>query len=246
MAPALTAVTDSVHFVYTDLVNWTLVTDGTGVMLIDAGFPGHRQDVLDSMHQLGFGIEDLRAILLTHAHIDHFGTAIWFAKTHGTPVYCHAAEVGHSKREYLEQAGATDILPHIWQPRFLRWTLAISRKGGMVRDGISTTQALTEDVAAGLPGQPMAIPTPGHTGGHCSFVVDGVLVSGDAIVSGHPLLARTGPQLLPSMFNHDDEGCVRSLAALAMLDTEVLLPGHGPVWRGSIREAAEKAAAQAG
>jgi glyoxylase-like metal-dependent hydrolase (beta-lactamase superfamily II) len=116
----------------------------------------------------------------------------------------------------------------------------------MVRDGISTTQALTEDVAAGLPGQPMAIPTPGHTGGHCSFVVDGVLVSGDAIVSGHPLLARTGPQLLPSMFNHDDEGCVRSLAALAMLDTEVLLPGHGPVWRGSIREAAEKAAAQAG
>jgi glyoxylase-like metal-dependent hydrolase (beta-lactamase superfamily II) len=246
MAPALNAVTDSVHFVYTDLVNWTLVTDGTGVMLIDAGFPGHRQDVLDSMHQLGFGIEDLRAILLTHAHIDHFGTAIWFAKTHGTPVYCHAAEVGHSKREYLEQAGATDILPHIWQPRFLRWTLAISRKGGMVRDGISTTQALTEDVAAGLPGQPMAIPTPGHTGGHCSFVVDGVLVSGDAIVSGHPLLARTGPQLLPSMFNHDDEGCVRSLAALAMLDTEVLLPGHGPVWRGSIREAAEKAAAQAG
>ena len=26
-------------------------------------------------------------ILLTHAHVDHFGSAIWFAKTHGTPVY---------------------------------------------------------------------------------------------------------------------------------------------------------------
>ena len=73
-------------------------------MLIDAGFPGSRDDVLDSMRQLGFGVDDLRAILLTHAHIDHFGSAIWFAKTHGTPVYCHAAEVGHSKREYLEQA----------------------------------------------------------------------------------------------------------------------------------------------
>ena len=239
MAPALTAITDNVHFVQTDLVNWTLVTDESGVMLIDAGFPGHRDDVLDSLRQLGFGVDDLRAILLTHAHIDHFGSAIWFAKTHGTPVYCHAAEVGHSKREYLEQAGAADILPHIWQPRFLKWTVAISRKGGMVRDGIPTTQALTEDVS--LPGQPMAIPTPGHTGGHCSFVVDGVLVAGDALVTGHPLLTRVGPQLLPDLFNHDQEGCVRSLAALGMLDTEVLLPGHGPVWRGSIRDAAEQA-----
>jgi glyoxylase-like metal-dependent hydrolase (beta-lactamase superfamily II) len=245
MAPAPTAITDSVHFVQTDLVNWTLVTDGNGVMLIDAGFPGHRDDVLGSLRQLGFGVDDLRAILLTHAHIDHFGTAIWFAKTHGTPVYCHATEVGHSKREYLEQAGPAEVLPRIWQPRFLKWTVAISRKGGMVRDGIPSTQALTEDVAAGLPGKPMAIPTPGHTGGHCSFVVDGVLVAGDALVTGHPLLTRNGPQLLPELFNHDQDGCVRSLAALGLLDTDVLLPGHGPVWRGSIREATEKAAAQA-
>jgi glyoxylase-like metal-dependent hydrolase (beta-lactamase superfamily II) len=241
MAAALTPITDHVHFAETDLVNWTLVTDDDGVMLIDAGFPGQRDEVLDSLRRLGFGVDDLRAILLTHAHVDHFGTAIWFAKTHGTPVYCHAAEVGHSKREYLEQAGPADIVPHFWQPRFVKWTLAISRKGGMVRDGIPTTQALTEDVAAGLPGKPMAIPTPGHTGGHCSFVVDGVLVAGDALVTGHPLLTHVGPQLLPNMFNHDQDGCVRSLGALGMLDTDVLLPGHGPVWRGSILEAVNRA-----
>ena len=211
MAPALTAISDSVHFAHTDLVNWTLVTDRNGVMLIDAGFPGNRDDVLASLRQLGFGIDDLRAILLTHAHIDHFGSAIWFAKTHGTPVYCHAAEVGHSKREYLEQASPMDIVTHIWQPRWLKWSVAITRKGAMMRDGIPTTQALTEEVAASLPGEPMAIPTPGHTGGHCSFVVDGVLVSGDALVTGHPLLASNGPQLLPELFNHDQDGCVRSL-----------------------------------
>jgi len=245
MAAALTRITDRVHFAYTDLVNWTLVTDGNGVMLIDAGFPGNRDDVLDSMRQLDFGVDDLRAILLTHAHIDHFGSAIWFAKTHGTPVYCHAAEVGHSKREYLEQASPIDIATHIWQPRWLKWSVAISRKGAMTRDGIPSTQALTEDVATGLPCKPMCIPTPGHTSGHSSFVVDGVLVAGDAVVTGHPVSARKGPQLLPALFNHDQDGCVRSLAALGLLDTDVLLPGHGPVWRGSIREATEKAAAQA-
>lgn len=68
-----------------------------------------------------------------------------------------------------------------------------------------------------------------------------MLVSGDALVTGHPLAPRGGPQLLPTLFNHDQDGCVRSLDALAMLDAEVLLPGHGPVWRGSIREAADTA-----
>ena len=241
MAAVLEAITDSVHFAYTDLVNWTLVTDGDGVMLIDAGFPGSRDDVVASLQELGFGVDDVRAILLTHAHIDHFGSAIWFAKTHGTPVYCHAEEVGHSKREYLEQASPVDVAKRIWQPRYLAWTVAITRKGALTHEGIGSTAALTEDVAAGLPGTPMAIPTPGHTGGHCSFVVDGVLVSGDALVTGHPLLSREGPQLLPTLFNHDQDGCVRSLAALGLLDTEVLLPGHGPVWRGSIREAARQA-----
>ncbi len=44
MAPDLTAVTDRVHFVRTDLVNWTLVADDDGVVLIDAGFPGSRDE----------------------------------------------------------------------------------------------------------------------------------------------------------------------------------------------------------
>src|SRR4051794_11938490 len=111
MAAALTAITEHVHFAETDLVNWTLVTDDSGVMLIDAGFPGHRDDVLDSLRQLGFGLDALRAILLPHAHIAHFGTAIWCAKSHGTPVFCHGAEAGPPKREYLEQAGPADIVP---------------------------------------------------------------------------------------------------------------------------------------
>lgn len=241
MPADLTAVTDKVHFARTDLVNWTLVCDDNGVMLIDAGFPGSRDDVLTSLRQLGFGPHDVRAILLTHAHIDHFGSAIWFAKTHGTPVYCHADEVGHSKRKYLQQASPADLLAHAWQPRWIKWSLEIALKGALVRRGIPTTEALTEDVAENLPGRPLAIPTPGHTGGHCSYVVDGVLVSGDALVTGHPLAPSAGPQLLPAPFNHDDQGCVRSLAALAMLETDTLIPGHGELWIGPIREAVRQA-----
>ena len=187
MAPDLTAVTDRVHFVRTDLVNWTLVADDDGVVLIDAGFPGSRDEVLWSLNRLGFGVADLRAILLTHAHIDHFGSAIWFAKTYGTPVYCHAAEVGHARRDHLEQASPRDIAVRAWQPRYLKWAVTVMRKGGLTHEGIPTAEALSADVAAGLPGTPQVIATPGHTGGHCSYLVDGVLVSGDALVTGHPL-----------------------------------------------------------
>ena len=240
---ALTAITDSVHFAQTELVNWTLVTDDSGVLVIDAGFPGQRDEVIDSVRQLGYGIDDIRAFLLTHAHVDHFGSAIWFAKTHGTPVFCHAAEVGHAHREYLEQVSIGDLIGKLWRPRYLKWSMTIGFKGALRRAGIPTAHALTEEVAAALPGTPMAIPTPGHTGGHCSYLVDGVLVSGDALVTGHPVSKVQGPQLLPGLFNHDQDSCERSLGALGMLDTDVVLPGHGPVWRGPIREAAERAAA---
>ncbi len=241
MAPVLTAVTDHVHVAKTPLVNWTLVAGESGVMLIDAGFPGSRDDVLTSLRGLGFGPTDVQAILLTHAHIDHFGSAIWFAETHGTPVYCHADEVGHSTREYLQQASPVDLVAHAWQPRWVKWSLEIARKGALVRAGIPTTEALTEDVAESLPGRPLAVPTPGHTSGHCSYLVDGVLVTGDALVTGHPVAPRSGPQLLPTVFNHSQVDCVRSLAALAMLETDVLIPGHGDVWRGPIREAVRQA-----
>ncbi len=242
MGLTLTAVTDRVHLAHTPLVNWTVVADDAGVVLIDAGFPGQRDDVLKSLRELGFGPGDVSAILLTHAHVDHLGTAIWFAREHGTPVYCHTGEVGHARREYLQQVSPMALAGQLWRPRWLRWSAEVAANGGLVRDGIPDAAALTAEIAAGLPGSPVPVPTPGHTGGHCSYVVDGVLVTGDALITGHPLARRDGPQLLPSMFNHDDDGCRRSLSALAATGAQVLIPGHGQLWRGPVGEAVRRAA----
>lgn len=245
MAAALKTVTEGVYLAHGEAVNWLLVTDDTGVMLIDAGYPGDRDDVVASLRKLGYAAGDVRAILLTHAHVDHLGSAIWFAREHGTPVYCHPGEVGHAKRETLQQVSVVDIALRLWRPRWARWAVHTARNGGLVRDGIPTVQPLTAQVAAELPGRPMAIPTPGHTSGHCSYLVDGVLASGDALITGHPLLSHGGPQLLPAVFSYSQDDCIRSLAALALVATETLAPGHGDVWRGPIREATERATALA-
>jgi glyoxylase-like metal-dependent hydrolase (beta-lactamase superfamily II) len=245
-APTLVQVTDSVHLVQGEAVNWTIVADGTGVMLIDAGYPGDREDVLTSLRELGFGAGDVRAILLTHAHIDHLGSAIWLAAEHGIPVYCHAEEVGHAKREYLEQVSVVDLALRLWRPRWALWTAHVLRSGGLIRDGIPTTQPLTPEIAASLPGHPTPVFSPGHTNGHCSYLVDGVLVSGDALITGHPLIRHDGPQLLPAIFSFSQENCIRTLSALAQVETEVLAPGHGPLWRGPIGEATDAALHKAG
>lgn len=238
----LTAVADNVHLVQTPLVNWTVVAGDSGAMLIDAGYPGHRDDVLWSLRELHFDPADVRAILLTHAHIDHFGTAIWFAKNHGTSVYCHTAEVPHTKREYLQQVSPTVLAGHMWRPSWLRWSLRAGAMGGLVRAGIPGARALTPEIADTLPGQPVAIPTPGHTSGHCSYRVGEVLVAGDALVTGHPLLRRPGPQLLPALFNHSQSECIDSLKVLAATQADTVITGHGDLWVGSIESAALHAA----
>lgn len=67
----LVQITDKVHLARGHAVNWVLVTDDTGVLLIDAGYPGDRAEVLASLNKLGYTPGDVRAIVLTHAHIDH-------------------------------------------------------------------------------------------------------------------------------------------------------------------------------
>ncbi len=244
-SPALTTVTERVHLAQGEAVNWVLVTDDTGVMLIDAGYPGDRDDVLASLRKLGYAAGDVRAIVLTHAHVDHLGSAIWFAREHQTPVYCHADEVAHAKREKLQQVSVADVALRVWRPRWARWAVHVARNGGLIRDGIPTVKPLTAEIASGLPGRPVAIPSPGHTSGHCSYLVDGVLASGDALITGHPLLPRGGPQLLPAVFSYSQDDCVRTLAALALVESQTLAPGHGDLWRGPIREATERATALA-
>ncbi len=42
------------------------------------------------------------------------------------------------------------------------------------------------------------------------------------------------------MFNHDDAAALASLQALAALPADVVLPGHGPAYRGSPASAVEQ------
>jgi glyoxylase-like metal-dependent hydrolase (beta-lactamase superfamily II) len=96
-----------------------------------------------------------------------------------------------------------------------------------------------------VPGRPVPVATPGHTSGHCSFDLPdrGVLIAGDAFVTVDLLRRRPRLGPMPAVFDHDPAQSMRSLRRLAMLDAEIVLPGHGAPFHGSLSVAVDHALA---
>lgn len=241
----LTAVTDGVYLARGRDVNWTLLVDGHDVTLIDAGYPRYVGAVVESLARIGRRPEDVRAILLTHAHIDHIGGAVPLAAAYGTPVLASPTEVAHAHRDYLQQVAPLAIAHNILRPAVAAWTVRVVRAGGLESGEVPSTRSfeLDPDHAKGepldLPGRPLPVDTAGHTAGHTSFFLpsSGSVITGDALVTGHALSTTTGPQLLPHMFSHDPTTENAVLDVFAELDADLLLPGHGPACRMPIATA---------
>ncbi|CCK32669.1 beta-lactamase [Streptomyces davaonensis JCM 4913] len=236
-------VADGIYLVHGSNTNWVILAEGDAVTLVDTGYPGDREQVLASLAQVGSSPEAVAAVLITHAHNDHVGSAEFLRARYGTPVLLHEAEVPHARREFLHQVTVGQVLQNGWRPGVLPWAVHALRSGGKTHVPVTAAEAFTPDAPLDLPGRPVPVHSPGHTDGHCAFHLPdkGVLISGDALVSGHPTSRVKGPHLLLDMFHRERAQALASLDVLAGLDADVFLPGHGPVHRGPVREAALQA-----
>lgn len=237
-------VTAGVWHVTASDTNFVLVRDGDSVTLIDTGYPGDRQLLEHAIGLAGGRPADLSALLLTHAHVDHTGSAEWLRAAHGVPVRCHGQEVANALGEVHEAISTTEVLVRAWRPKVLLFTLNAARNGALTPTPLEHVDPFTDEEALDVAGAPVPVHTPGHTSGHTSYHLPdrGVLVAGDALITvdvwDH---GRTGPQLIRPIFNQDHERADRSLDRLVDLDAEVVLPGHGAPFRGSPAAAVELA-----
>jgi NADPH:quinone reductase-like Zn-dependent oxidoreductase/glyoxylase-like metal-dependent hydrolase (beta-lactamase superfamily II) len=207
-----------------------LVRSGQGWVLVDAGWPTAEQSVAAAAESLfGSGTRPA-AIVLTHIHPDHAGSAPALARRWGVPVYVHPAELPQAAGKLLDEyASPLD-----------RWVLRPLLK--VLPEGSMPAADMTDlvrpfDPATGVPGLPdwTCVETPGHTPGHIALFreSDGVLLTGDAVlttdlnslsglVSGATKVS--GP---PWMATWDWPMAMASVAVLAGLRPRVLAGGHG-------------------
>ena len=147
------------------------------------------------------------ALLLTHGHIDHMGGAGAVARKHGLRAYVHPDD---------------DFLT-LQPERQLEMLFGSVQPGDFAPpDELEPLQGGQTLQLAGLELEVRA--TPGHTPGHCCFLVktEGALFSGDQLFAGS--IGRTdlpGGDLAALMTSMRDE-------VLTLEDDVVVYPGHGP------------------
>lgn len=59
---------------------------------MDTGNPGRPDRILARLAECGVAPGDMRLILLTHGHVDHFGSAAELCERTGAPVAIHALD----------------------------------------------------------------------------------------------------------------------------------------------------------
>lgn len=89
-----------------------LITTSAGHILLSGAVPGTAPLIEASIRKLGFKPEDIRILLLNHAHFDHAGTLADFKKLTGAQL-----EVMEEDVELLKSGGKTDYL-YAKEPKF--------------------------------------------------------------------------------------------------------------------------------
>lgn len=234
-------VAHGVHCLSHAHVNCYLVEDDDALTLVDAGLPSMWPLLLDAVGRLGRQISDVRALLLTHGHFDHLGFANRLRQSSGVPVLVHPGDAALVASPYSYRPQRNRFLYLLSHPGGWAPIAAMAAAGALNVQGVEDTGPLQPDIQLDVPGSPVPVATPGHTAGHCGFILPGrdVALCGDALVTFDPYTGRSGPQIVATAATGDAEQAMASLDALADTGVRTLLTGHGDPWRTGAATAVE-------
>ena len=202
-------------------------------VLIDTGLPGSAKTIIAAADKLFYPGSHPEAILLTHGHLDHLGSARELADHWNVPVIVHPLELPYvtNKAKYPPRdptVGGTLA----FMSRFFPTDLP--ELTGLV-------EALkTDDDTVPYLANWRWVHVPGHAPGQIAFFreADHTLLGGDAfattdhesvpkVLLGIPKISVAG-----APFNYDWAQCRESVQKLAALEPRNIGCGHGPVLNG--------------
>ena len=216
----------------TGIANAYLVGSTREWVLVDAGTPGNKQNILKAVHEHLGSDAVPQAIVLTHGHFDHAGSAKTLAQHWSVPIFVHRREL-----PFVDGTSAyppPDPTVGGFMSQVIRFVPNLK---------IDLTPHLRELQAGDLPWLSgwQVIETPGHTPGHVSLFrrEDGVLLAGDAFTTMNQdsmigtLSRRQQVWRPPTYYTPDWQSAAASVRRLAELSPNVLAAGHGVPMSGA-------------
>lgn len=197
-------------------VNAFLLTAGEWT-LIDTGFPGSADKILQAVRSLGRKPEEIRHILVTHCHPDHAGSLAALKQATDAITYAHPLDAA----EIRAGAVAKRLIP---TPRLLQRILywLFIRNSSPTYPAASIDREIKDGDLLSIAGGLRVIHAPGHSAGQVVFFWPqhgGVLFAADACANL--------PRLDYSLGYDDFAQGQRTLVMLAQLEFAAVCFGHG-------------------
>ena len=179
---------------------YLLVTAKKRLILIDTSVAKSQTIIWQQIRQLGYAPEQLVAIVLTHAHLDHTGAVAQLANGKPITVYGHADCIRHlCQPEKLEAGVRATYGDTIFEQYYGHITPLHKQQTQVIADNETLR---IDDINL------QALYTPGHAWHHHSYYLakQGIIFTGDSFGQSYaPFQSITGdfifPSTPPSQFN---------------------------------------------
>ena len=213
-------------------INVYLIKGNKGYLLVDSGW--NTDDSFTTFHNYlvknGIGFQDIKQIVVTHVHPDHYGMAGRIKKLSGATIAIH-----HIEKDFIE-------------PRYVAMEELLLKTGRMLTANGTPEKEMVVLRDASLDVEKYIVPTmpdrllhegdsittgiftfrviwtPGHSSGHiCLYEPDKkILLSGDHILPKITPNISVNPQSIENPLGR----YLESLKYLRQLDVSLTLPGH--------------------
>ncbi|WP_068398748.1 MBL fold metallo-hydrolase [Kribbia dieselivorans] len=208
-----------------------------GVVVVDAGYDDDEawSHLEAGLTQIGHGVADVRGIVVTHMHPDHYGLAPRLRRASGAWLAMHPADA-----ELITQRSAVEVDAYVEAARTQMADsgapAALFEGAGQypiefLEPGNGPDRLLVHDDVLDLGSQRLrVVHTPGHTPGHICLVDE----DRDLVLTGDHVLPRISPNIsiLPDQLENPLGEYLGSLEAIGALDPSEVLPGHEYRFRG--------------
>lgn len=205
------------------LVNAHVIVGRKGCVLVDSGLPGTERKVYTALKRNGLCFEDVKLIVITHAHVDHAGNAVNMKRLTGAPILAHEGDLPYYLRERAMSFCATGLFGRM----FLRSGLMYEPYDKFMPDILLRDSESVSLREWGIEGA--VHHSPGHTAGSVTVQLEGQqMLVGDLIASGLLLggIAFTGYAKSPP-FEDDPKMVAKQLRDMLEKGGKDFYMGHG-------------------